>query len=248
MTLDDTSHLDALEAAAFQSWPAIDEAEQHGWRLRWHHGYTKRANSANAGGQAAVLGIDDLRAIEARYRERGLPPIFRIPSFAPVATVDTLLAVRGYRFVDLSWVMARPRAPLADAPEPRLLTDVDDWLARFQDISGKTGADQRRHRELLRAIRAPSAFAVLEEDGEASCCGLGVLVDGRLGLFDIATRAAHRRQGLARRLCLGLMHWGARQGATSSYLQVDATNRPAIRLYEALGFERRYHYWYRVGH
>jgi ribosomal protein S18 acetylase RimI-like enzyme len=43
-----------------------------------------------------------------------------------------------------------------------------------------------------------------------------------------------------------LLSWGQEGGAESAYLQVMRDNGPAIRLYEKLGFEEIYPYWYRV--
>jgi ribosomal protein S18 acetylase RimI-like enzyme len=73
--------------------------------------------------------------------------------------------------------------------------------------------------------------------GSPLCCGLGVLVERNLGLFDIATRTDHQRQGLAQQLCHGILSWGRRRGARTAFLQVVATNSPAVRLYEMLGFQ-----------
>ncbi|MBT8193624.1 MAG: hypothetical protein KJP22_09505, partial [Acidimicrobiia bacterium] len=39
--------------------------------------------------------------------------------------------------------------------------------------------------------------------------------------------------------------WGGDRGATEVFLQVHPSNAPAIALYESLGFERQYEYWYR---
>ena len=47
-------------------------------------------------------------------------------------------------------------------------------------------------------------------------------------------------------LCAALLRWGASRGADSAFLQVEAANTPAVRIYEMLGFRRRYHYWYRI--
>jgi hypothetical protein len=45
----------ALESAAWAAWPALAERDHAGWRLRTAQGYTKRANSANAGPDAQAL-------------------------------------------------------------------------------------------------------------------------------------------------------------------------------------------------
>ncbi len=50
----------------------------------------------------------------------------------------------------------------------------------------------------------------------------------------------------AGRLVDSLLAWGAKAGCTEAYLQVVATNAPAIALYRALGFTEVYRYHYQV--
>jgi ribosomal protein S18 acetylase RimI-like enzyme len=240
--------LHALEAAAFAAWPAIEEEHVHGWRLRFAQGYTKRANSANATASSEALRAVDIDEIERRYAARGLPPIFRLVSFSPAANaLDAALEARGYAWVDASevWVAALAGGDAATAGVPELVADAADWLGVFQAVSGQHGDDQAIHLAMLESIAAEKAFAV-ERDGSPACCGLGVRDDAHVGLFDIVTRADRRGQGRAARLCAGLLAWGHARGATTAYLQVLATNTPAIRLYERLGFRRAYGYGYRV--
>ena len=42
------------------------------------------------------------------------------------------------------------------------------------------------------------------------------------------------------------LHWHAEKGAVASYLQVEADNHPARRIYQRLGFADAYAYHYRV--
>jgi ribosomal protein S18 acetylase RimI-like enzyme len=89
-------------------------------------------------------------------------------------------------------------------------------------------------------------FAVLRLDGQVASCGLGVLEDGYLGLFDIIVDPAARRMGLGECLVRDLLVWGKRKGAHQSYLQVMKDNAPARALYAKLGYREAYAYWYRV--
>lgn len=235
----------ALESAAFAAWPSQHCVDVQGWLLRLDRGYTKRANSANATVHSLALTDRDIDTIEARFRDQGLLPVFRLTSFAPIEDSDRVLDSRGYQSCDASVVMTRSLQNVTGADQA-CAPDAAAWLEAFQDASGKHGSDQAVHLEILHRIAAPCAWAVHSESAPYLSCGLGVLVHDKLGLFDVATRVDCQRRGFARRLCEGLLAWGARRGARTAFLQVVATNMAAIRLYEQLGFETAYRYWYRV--
>ncbi len=237
---------DAIESAAFASWPALDEQAFLGWRLRFAAGYTKRANSANCTPESVDLSPAEIAEVESRYRARDLAAIFRLTSVSAPENIDDVLARRGYRYTDPSLVMTAPLAGEPQSELPSVASDAEAWLRAFQEISGKLGPEQEIHLRMLRSIRGFCAFAVDSIGDQPVCCGLGVLADGQLGLFDVATSPRYRGRGMARRLCARLLAWGRRLGAQSAFLQVVGSNAVAIRLYEDLGFRRAYHYWYRV--
>ena len=250
-----SAELFALERVAFAAWPALETYDIGSWHLRFANGYTKRANSANLLKHTAQLSSDTLRDIETEYRKRNLPPIFRLASFTTDLAVDHLLTDRGYRLNDVTLVQTQSLnnkvftgvGEVSDGALSVDLLSVEQWFEAFQNISGKVGAGQATHLKMLQAIRGECAFAVLKQEGEAVCCGLAVVSAGYCGLFDIATAAPARGQGLATRLCADLLVWSQQRGAETAYLQVTAHNLVAINVYEKLGFRRAYEYWYRVG-
>jgi GNAT superfamily N-acetyltransferase len=253
---DSLTTLHALEAAAFAAWPALETQDLGPWQLRFAQGYTKRANSANATRAVDGLSAAEMDAVQAFYAARQQPAIFRLASFCTSPGTDDALAASGYRFADLSLVMARPLATLAPAalttPGLECLPDAAQWLPVFGAVSGAQDsahrADQATHLAMLQAIPGRCAWGVLRgAAGEPVSCGLAVVHGQCLGLFDIATRADQRGKGLATRLCQGLLAWGRAQGCDTAYLQVMASNLGAVHVYERLAFRRRYHYWYRVG-
>jgi len=54
-----------------------------------------------------------------------------------------------------------------------------------------------------------------------------------------------RGRGLASALCRQLLRLAMADGARVAYLQVEASNAPARRVYERLGFADAYAYHYR---
>ena len=58
-------------------------------------------------------------------------------------------------------------------------------------------------------------------------------------IAQLGVRVAHRRNGVARALIARALDAFAREGLSRARLQVAPDNTDAIRLYEALGFNRR---------
>ncbi len=75
----------------------------------------------------------------------------------------------------------------------------------------------------------------------------GALGDWRLNAALGQSGRINRRPGLARRLLAALLAAAREAGARRAWLQVEAANPAASRLYEGMGFEPayRYHYWRR---
>ena len=242
-----------LEEAAMNAWPALQTVLIDGWVLRFSGGYTKRANSINP----TYVGTQETEAelfarietCEQIYAARGLPAIFRLTSFDVPAGLDDLLEDHGYRDVDRTLVL---RCALADQslPVDGLIvreTPLDDWLDHYVTFSGAALDKRDAHAAMLRQITGESLFGLLRDSaGSPAACGLAVQEGSLAGMFDIVTDRTRRRQGFGRELMVGLMTWARDRGASEAYLQVVATNEPAIGLYRELGFTGAYHYWYRV--
>ena len=89
-------------------------------------------------------------------------------------------------------------------------------------------------------------FGVLADAGKPVACGMAVVEGELAGLFDIVTHPDSRRRGYGRLLVQSLLAHAATMGARRVYLQVLADNAPALALYEQLGFQTLYAYWYRA--
>jgi GNAT superfamily N-acetyltransferase len=135
--------------------------------------------------------------------------------------------------------------------QPALLdlreTQLDEWLDGYVALSGAALDHRDTHAAILHQIPGAPRFATLRgEAGTPVACGLAVREANVVGLFDIVTDRAKRNQGFGSALVSGLLAWARTEGAEDAYLQVVATNEPAIHLYRKLGFTDAYHYWYRV--
>ncbi len=177
----------------------------------------------------------------------GQPCVFRVSPLMDPA-VDALLAGRGWSRIDETVVMA---APLSDATMPAgvAVAEARDavWSEGYMRFNGVPPARQAIHDRMLAAILSRAGYAIAsDEEGAPVAFGLGVVEANHVGLFDIVADPSRRRAGHGLRVVNGILAWGRGHGATQAYLQVVATNAPAIALYERLGFVEAYRYHYRL--
>jgi GNAT superfamily N-acetyltransferase len=243
---------DRIELAALNAWPALEEIDLDGWRVRFANGYTKRANSVTPLRMSAGSLELKVDRCEALFREHNLPPTFRLLSHSDPDHLDTILEARGYAKLDPTRVQhldLESEAGSTHTGVPAGLEDwndhLDDWLLTFHDLAGESRPLDPTHQQLLEAIVGDRFPAVRRVGERVVACGLGVREDDLVGLFDCVTAASERRRGHATRLVKGILDWGRRHGGRHAYLQVVTANEPACRLYATLGFRDVYTYWYR---
>ncbi len=255
-----------IEEASLNAWPALQQQLYDGWVLRFSRGFTKRANAVVPlypssveplrNGQNPIARAELLRNrvryCENLYAREGLQTVFRLTSISPYPDLDAFLAERGYQLLDPTSVQA---VSLQQVPQPvstqsaeLQFIDRKPWLKAYAHLSDLPDSAERLHDALLKSIPGITGYAVLTDmqSGQPLAAGLGVVEGEMLGLFDIITNVAKRRQGLGQSLVQQLLHWGREQGASTGYLQVIQANAAAQALYQRLGFREQYSYWYRV--
>src|SRR6266511_4493265 len=87
---------DELEAVAYDFWRAPEVAELDGWRLRFAHGVTGRANSVWPNGPGTLPLDEKIERAEEWYRARGVPVLFQLTEAAQPAGLEEALVARGY--------------------------------------------------------------------------------------------------------------------------------------------------------
>lgn len=233
------------------AWPAFQTVIDDGWVQRFAGGYTGRANSV----YPLYPGVDALDAkierAESRYRSQGLKPSFKLTAAACPANLDARLEARGYQHTKPTSVQVAALTISTQPPAPHSETQLlvenrltGDWLTVAGLLRDMSDHDLELMAHILRLLVVPAAYVRLLADDEPIAVGLGVLDDGWVGLFDIATAEAWRGRGHGRFICQQILNWGQSQGAHHAYLQVMLQNTPALRLYESLGFTEAYQYWY----
>jgi N-acetylglutamate synthase len=232
---------DELEAVAYDFWRAPEVAELDGWRLRFAHGITGRANSVWPNGDGALPLDEKIERAEAWYRERALATLFQLTEAARPARLEAALVARGYeaRGVPVSVETASLDDVLArTSGDAEVSTDFDDaWLELWAGSRGFANLDAAR--DLLTA--GDAAFASIGSEA----VGSGVVSGSWLGITSMVTVPSARRRGRARAIVHALARWAAAQGCTHAMLQVESTNEAARTLYASAGFVPHHDYHYR---
>jgi GNAT superfamily N-acetyltransferase len=231
-----------IEHVTLRSWPALESENYDGWILRFSHGYTGRANSANPLDSSSLPLEEKISYCENWYAERGLKTIFRLNIAVHPPELDSVLEQREYYNETIVQVAnLREFSAETDAPFHYESIVSDAWLADWGNWNNAPGEHISTAKTMLETIEGAACFGRI---GEAAL-GLAVVENSHVGLFDIVVRDAYRRQGMGLALVTSLLSWAKSQGADTAYLQVTASNHPAIALYEQLGFAEHHRYWYR---
>ncbi len=235
------------EELAINAFPALLTEVYDGWILRFSNGYTYRGNSINPLYRSREdLGKKILR-VEKKYEVMGLPCVFKLTDQTE-AGLDQLLENDGYRVEKQADIMTMACPPkIGSTGIVKIEGKIEpDWLDGFLSINKVIESMHTTAKTMLKSIGNPLVCASIWSGKKMIACGLGVIEDGRIGLFDIVVDENYRRKGYGTKICQEILKAGVSQGVESAYLQVANKNTRAILMYEKMGFERKYTYWYRV--
>ena len=246
-----------LEAAAADALAPAEELVSDGWRLRFNRGVTRRGNSVLPQERGERPLGAKLSEVEAFYRTRGVVPRFQLTVAARPGRLDDELARRDWVREPGATVLQHGLETLPEAPDDaaagavRVAERPDAGYTSVQDavVPGSGAWAETRATALHDAGLVPWHLDVRGDDGRAVAAGLAVLDPERrcVGLFSLATVPDARGRGHGRALVAAALRRAHAAGARCAYLQVDARNDAALRLYRRLGFAVHHAYHYRRG-
>jgi GNAT superfamily N-acetyltransferase len=249
--LDETL-LSRVEDAGLNASAPPQQRWLDGWLVRFSPGKAKRARCINAVAEGRLPVESKLRLAAAVFDEAELPMVVRLTPFSRPPGLDDELAARGFTTMDDTRVMVCGDVPSAAPPLPGGCRWQALDHAAFAEAVGALRSSpplqRRAHAERLSnsPVRYHGFAIVREEDEAVLACGQFAREAELVGLYDVFTDERVRNQGLARTLCQHLLSLAASSGARIAYLQVEADNTPARRIYKRLGFTDAYAYHYRV--
>lgn len=239
-----------IEEMSMNAWPALQTVLFDGWVLRFANGYSKRANSVNPIYESTLDIHEKIINCEQVYHSKNLPTIFKITDGPVQVTYDELLSGRGYEKHDetsLRTLSLNKYNPIISDHLQDEGTFTAEWIKNYLTCADIHEVETvQTIQMMLSHIVSPKVCAILKMDDEVVACGYGVIENGYVGIFDIIVKESQRGHGYGQTLVEGILGLAKRKGAQTAYLQVMCRNKVADWLYEKLGFEEVYRYWYRV--
>lgn len=231
-----------IERVGRDTWSADERVDIDGWTVTSNGGFTRRVNSATATGSPGV-SIATKDAVGGWLAARGCPLVVRVTPLLDAAVVKEITEAWGLIAVDPTVVMIQT---VQEGPRDAGVTIVDLLDLHFQDelFSLNARPDAARDQWTRIITRMSDRGRGLWIPGKA----VGVLaVEAPMAaVYSVAVEPLARRQGWGTRMMAAAANAAVDLGAHTLFLQVLATNAPAVSLYEGLGFVEAYRYHYLV--
>jgi len=267
----DAAYMKLIEEISLNAWPSHKIELYDGWLIRFSHNYTYRTNSVEQVGASSIPVEEKIAYCEDMYSNFHTPANFKInPLLDP--SFDRLLGEKGYDIRHTTEVMTMPMdrfrpyqavsaeyeyygrnsglPSFIEYPDNTIVQMrdriTDEWINSLFRLNGTTNPTLRRIvPSMFKAIPKETIVAFIEIDGRTVASGLGILDRGHIGLYAIYVDASCRHKNFARAICSAILSEAEKKGARHAYLQVVQGNAGARHLYETLGYQKFYTYWFR---
>ncbi|HHV12385.1 MAG TPA: GNAT family N-acetyltransferase [Clostridiales bacterium] len=239
-----------IEDLSLNAWPSHQIELYDGWILRFSYFYTHRTNSVEQFGNSMLPWREKIPYCESIYKRWGTPTIFKI---SPLVSkdFDYVLENRNYEIQNPTQVMVLDIEAAALGASTDMVEVAQgipgEWINALFELKRTTDPIHRAIvPTMYKAIAKETVCVSIQRDGEIIGTGLGILDRDYIGVYAIHVREDYRGRGYARAICTRILEEGKEKGARKAYLQVLTGNKTAYNLYQSLGFEDFYSYYFRV--
>lgn len=122
-----------------------------------------------------------------------------------------------------------------DAPAFRALNE--QWITRYFKLEPKDGATLANPQRSI-IDRGGQILIATVAGHTVACCALLRIAPDEFEAAKMAVDPAYQGRGIGRRLFQAVIHEARRLHARRLYLETNSALKPAIHLYESLGFQR----------
>ncbi len=239
----------SLEELQMNAYPSLQTTLYDGWVLRFADGYGNRANSVNPIYKSLEGVQEKIDKCEMVFRSKNLKPTFKITPFIYPENLDELLENRGYIIMHPTSIQISSLSNILEPSISSIITtnELDDqWFDNCCNFFNTSMENRKIHKKILNNLIPQKFYTSLLVKDEVVACGMGVLENGYVGIFDVVVSEKHRNNGYGAQLLINILKVAKAHGAKNAYLQVMINNLPAVHLYNKLGFREEYQYFYRV--
>lgn len=238
-----------LEAVGFRAWPASSAQYDGSWQIRLTGGHpSKRLNSV-VPLDPSDTGNLDIRLERARrkFEAYGRPLTIRETPLMPLELREHLEA-SGWSVFEEVLVMTcnLEKLDLPDTMDHLPGHDIGRFVEAYIKITEADPALRAALAEIISSIKPTVGLFLKEEvENEPQAAVICVQDNDLAGIMSLAVAAAGRRQGHGAEILAAALRWARVRSARTAWLQVVATNAPALALYDRFGFTEayRHRYW-----
>lgn len=237
-----------LEAVGFRAWPASSVQYDGSWQVRLTAGHpSKRLNSIVPLDPADHRDVEiRLEKAQRKFEAYGRPMVVRETPLAPPMLM-ALLRQQNWQCFGETMVMV---CDIAHIELPDTLdhlpshdvgryVDANLWVDQADPILKPALA------EVVSGIKPPSGLFVIEDhDAGPVATTLCVHDNDLAGILSLSVAREFRRRGFAVEILTSALRWARMRSAKTAWLQVEASNAPALALYDRFGFREAYRYQY----
>jgi len=236
-----------IEELSMNAFPSLETVFYDGWVIRMSEGKSKRVNSVYSLYPSTITLEKKVSHCEEIFVKNRLRRVFKLTEQETCAGLDAYLRNRGYVEAGRTFIKTLDLSGYnfeSDLKFEYFSNFSGEWYRELCDAESRSAIDRKVVAEAWKMVIPDQCFIALKKDGKRVAFGRGVMDSGYMGIYGIYVAEKYRRRGYGEIITKQLLSYGKKSGCHNAYLQVEAGNPNGINLYNKIGFEQQYQYWY----